>query len=419
MKEAPTASVVNDKNTGAAKDNSRILVVTPQPFYEDRGTPIALRYLLQALSELGYTVDLVAFPVGRHIDIPRVSIHRVANPLGIRSLPIGFSFRKLFLDVLLFWKVRTFLKTCKYSYIHAVEEAAFIVECAQRRQSRTPVVYDMASSLPEQLAKLPLGNLRPVRAVLNSIERWIINQVDYVVCSGGLLSHVRTLGDDIKAREWWFPAIADSFTDEEVEAFRVEAGLCPDELLFVYTGSFAPYQGIQIILDAIRLVLQQETRVKFLLVGATLGELEDTRARYEDLPEKQVSVMERIPREEVAKILNAADFLISPRLFGANVPLKVFDYMGAGKPILASDVPAHHAVLDKNRAVFFKNTPEDLARAITDLVQDQDKIRNIANCSKDYAMDCLTWPRYRDFVRQIANTVQASRSIHASAEKLD
>ena len=38
----------------------RILLVTPQPFYEDRGTPIAVHLLLKVLSDLGYTVDVVA-----------------------------------------------------------------------------------------------------------------------------------------------------------------------------------------------------------------------------------------------------------------------------------------------------------------------------------------------------------------------
>ena len=40
----------------------RILAVCAQPFYQDRGTPIALRQVLQAASELGYQVDLLTLP---------------------------------------------------------------------------------------------------------------------------------------------------------------------------------------------------------------------------------------------------------------------------------------------------------------------------------------------------------------------
>ena len=72
----------------------RILVVAPQPFYEDRGTPIALRQVLQAASELGYRVDLLTFPVGSDVDLPGLTTIRAGNPLGVRSVPVGLSLRK-------------------------------------------------------------------------------------------------------------------------------------------------------------------------------------------------------------------------------------------------------------------------------------------------------------------------------------
>src|SRR5919112_1243404 len=60
----------------------RILVVAPQPFYQDRGTPIALRQVLQALGELGRPVDLVTYPVGTDVTIPSLRVYRSANPFG-------------------------------------------------------------------------------------------------------------------------------------------------------------------------------------------------------------------------------------------------------------------------------------------------------------------------------------------------
>jgi hypothetical protein len=76
----------------------RVLLVAPQPFYEDRGTPIAVAYTARALAELRYAVDVLTFPVGRNIDIPGVEVHRCPNVLGIRAVPIGFSANKCVLD---------------------------------------------------------------------------------------------------------------------------------------------------------------------------------------------------------------------------------------------------------------------------------------------------------------------------------
>src|SRR5687767_14166924 len=78
---------------------SRVLVVAPEPFYEDRGTPIAVCQLLKALSQLSYEVDLLTYPIGSDVDIPGVRCLRTSNPLGIRRVPIGFSLRKVLFDV--------------------------------------------------------------------------------------------------------------------------------------------------------------------------------------------------------------------------------------------------------------------------------------------------------------------------------
>ena len=111
----------------------RILVVAPQPFYEDRGTPIAVRQVLQALGELGRSVDLLTFPIGNDIGVPGLSILRSANPFGFQRVPIGLSLRKVILDVPLVWALRRIVDPARYSCIHAVEEAAFPAAVLARR----------------------------------------------------------------------------------------------------------------------------------------------------------------------------------------------------------------------------------------------------------------------------------------------
>src|SRR3954470_5062048 len=83
--------------TGAST-TSRALLIEPQPFYSDRGTPIAVRHVLTALRELGWHVDVVTFPIGEPVDIPNVDVTRVGNPLSFRQVKVGFSLPKLVLD---------------------------------------------------------------------------------------------------------------------------------------------------------------------------------------------------------------------------------------------------------------------------------------------------------------------------------
>ena len=186
--------------------------------------------------------------------------------------------------------------------------------------------------------------------------------------------------------------------------------------MFVYTGSFSSYQGINVLLEAIYLVEAAlvdtpfakgcQVSVRFVLAGATVEELQVVQNQWKTgLPDK-VTVLGRVPREEVGKMLVASDVLISPRLYGGNIPLKIFDYIGAGKPIIASHIHAHRAVLDESRAVFFENTPESLAKAIIDLIRDEDKATSLGEHSLAYAKEFLTWSQFRSYVQLMIDKVQ-------------
>lgn len=52
----------------------KILMISPEPFFEPRGTPISVYQRLQALSALGYQVDLLTYHVGQDVDIPGLTI---------------------------------------------------------------------------------------------------------------------------------------------------------------------------------------------------------------------------------------------------------------------------------------------------------------------------------------------------------
>src|SRR3954451_24747992 len=148
---------------------AKILLIAPQPFYEDRGTPIVVRYVLDALSELGYQVDVLTLPVGDNIDIPGVRIMRTNNPFGFRKIPIGVSLKKLFLDVLLFQMLHKQLRRERYTFVYAVEEAVFLA--AILCSGRMFLVYDMHSCLSEQLKQHIIFRSRLAQAACRRFER--------------------------------------------------------------------------------------------------------------------------------------------------------------------------------------------------------------------------------------------------------
>ena len=82
----------------------KVLLISPQPFFKWRGSPIRVKFNLLALTQLDYEVDLLTLPLGEDISIANANIIRVANPFNIKNIPIGPSPWKLFFDLLLFLK---------------------------------------------------------------------------------------------------------------------------------------------------------------------------------------------------------------------------------------------------------------------------------------------------------------------------
>lgn len=157
----------------------QILLLAPQPFYEDRGTPIAVALVLKVLSERGTRVDVVTYHEGRDVRLEHVTLHRIPRVPFVRGIRPGFSWKKLVCDVFVLLAAVRLVARRRYDLIHAVEEAVFIallLKCI----FRIPYVYDMDSSLAQQLTeRAPL--LRPARRVLAACERLAVRHAAAVV----------------------------------------------------------------------------------------------------------------------------------------------------------------------------------------------------------------------------------------------
>lgn len=397
-----------------AGGEGRVLVVAPEPFYEDRGTPIAVRNVLQALSELHYEVDLLTYPVGQPVSIPGLRIFRSPNPFRIRQVPVGFSGRKLLLDATLVPAIWRQLRRVRYSCIHAVEEAAFPAVVLGHLYG-IPVIYDMQSSLPEQLLRYWAFRGRRLQAILRRCEQWLVHRSDAVVSSAGLLHKVAEAAPGKLVREWHFPSPLHETPVGTGTALRAELAIPPHAPVVVYAGTFEPYQGLSTLLAAAELVLKAVPETAFVLVGGDGAPAEEIRREAVRLGlEDKIRLVGRKPRGEMPAYLAMADLLVSPRCYGDNLPLKVFDYLAAARPIVATDLPAHRALLDGSRAVLTEPTAEGMARAIIDLLRDPARAGRLAAAARAYAASNLGWSRFVVAVKAIYDEVARQSRVPAT-----
>jgi len=358
----------------------RILVVAPQPFYQERGTPIATRLLLEALQAAGHSVDVLTYHVGNDPKLPGVRVFRAPAIPFIRDVPIGFSLRKVICDLALLWRLFTLTRRKRYDVLHAVEEAVFLsllVRAFVGRRSTLGtdkldrlgcrVVYDMDSSLPEQLVG-KYAALRFVDGVLRRLERLAIARSDLVLAVCNDLA--------TRARGYATNTPIDVVEDvsllggggKRAESENLRRGLLYGELLVLYVGNLEHYQGVDLMLEAIAKL--ESPPMKFVAVGGNHEAVAAYRRRVAELGlGGQVAFIGARPLAQLGPLLEQADVLVSPRLHGQNTPMKLYSYLAAGKAVLATRIRSHTQVLSDDNALLVEPTPAAVARGLDVLLR--------------------------------------------------
>ena len=343
----------------------RILVIAPQPFYQERGTPIATRLLIEALQAAGHGVDVLTYHVGDDPKLPGIRVFRAPAVPFVRDVPIGFSLRKLLCDAALLWRLFTLTRRNRYDVLHAVEEAVFLSLFVRGLGCR--VVYDMDSSLPEQLLG-KYGALQFFDGLLRRIERLAIARSDLVMA---VCEDLAT-----RARAYATATPVDVVEDVSLLGHGRATGHIDDlrrdlpdgDVLALYVGNLEHYQGVDLMLDA--LTKLESPPLKFVAIGGSAEAVATYRARAESLGlGRQVQFLGARPVNDLGAYLEQADVLVSPRLSGHNTPMKLYSYLAAGKAVLATRIRSHTQVLSDDNALLVEPTAAALARGLDTLLR--------------------------------------------------
>jgi glycosyltransferase involved in cell wall biosynthesis len=345
--------------------NLRILCLAPQPFFEVRGTPLAVLSMVRALTGLGHQVDLLSYPQGEAVEVSGLRHHR-SLPLPVGRVPPGPSLAKLALDVPFLFEAAIRIALGRYDVVHAVEEAAHLVAPLARLLG-LPLVVDVDSSIPDQLRESGFATGGPLLWAAETLERHALRHASVVV------TVCRSLTDGVKARapgarvfQIEDPPLVDATPPDAAALAKLRSALGLDgSPVVVYTGNFEPYQGVDLLLAAAALA----TQAQFLFVGGESGEIETLRARAAASGARAVFADKR-PVSEQPAFLALADVLVSPRVKGANTPFKVYTYLASGKPLVATRLPTHTQLLDDSLAALVEPTAEGLAAGIRQVLAD-------------------------------------------------
>jgi glycosyltransferase involved in cell wall biosynthesis len=380
----------------------KILMIAPQPYFEPRGTPISVHQRLWALSKLGHELDLLTYHVGETPDIPNVRILRNPRIPFIKEVKIGPSWEKLILDPLLFLYAVWLLLTNEYDVIHSHEEAAFLtmpLAFIFRRYH----LYDMHSSLPNQLKNFKFGNRHFFIKLFSILEQWVFKTCHAVITiDTDLAAHVAEINPFVPQATIENLAVFEESVSTGMPAFFDTTHFPVNHPIIAYTGTFETYQGLEHLLLSIQIMRETLDKFMFLLVGGKPAQVAKLRAfAHRHGVAESVYFAGILPPQQAIAVLKHAHILISPRTEGTAVPLKIYSYLHAGKPIIATDIAAHTQVLDANTALLVQPTPAAIANGIIHLLQNPDLQQKLGINAKKLADTKYNPTSYLNKVRYI------------------
>lgn len=341
----------------------RILLLAPQPFFQLRGTPIAVRRVCEVLAAQGHTVDLLTLHEGSDVEIPGCTIHRVGRPPFVDHVPPGFSVAKVLCEVGLFAKAMGLCRAHDYDIVHAVEDSVFVA-MALKALYGVPFVFDMDSSMPDQLQdKYPFlaSVIRPLRWA----ERRAIRS------SRGVVVVCKALEDIARSAAPNAPIVR----VEDTSPVPLLTGPAPSDVdwtqgpTVLYVGNLEPYQGVELLLRGFAARKASDRAAQLVIVGGSDTHIAEHRALARELGIASTThFLGPRPLEAVGAYLTAATVVVSPRTQGQNTPMKVFSYLESGTPLVATRLSTHTQVLDDDTALLAEASVEGMAAALTEVL---------------------------------------------------
>ena len=387
----------------------KILMLSPQPFFEPRGTPISVYQRLEALSTLGHHIDLITYPVGKDVEFPNVRIHRVRKIKKVQHVRIGPSRAKIVFDILMIFKAVRMLLTNRYDVIHSHEEGAFF-GVILAKIFRTRHVYDMHSVLSKQLGNFDFGNKPVFIKAFEALEKMVLKKSNAVINVGADLDeYVKSVDPDIQTitiENVALHAYQTSVQPEAVAELAEKLNLY-GRIPILYTGTYERYQGLDMVLECANRVVKQNSKVIFIFVGAKTYQAQEwtDKAAARNLSDHTL-FLDVVPPEDSMVFLAYASILISPRLNGTTIPLKIYSYLHAGKPIVATNINAHTQVLTPDTAVLVDPNANAFADGILKLLADPQLGEYLGENAHRLAQEKFNYQNYMMKVTQIYNTLE-------------
>jgi glycosyltransferase involved in cell wall biosynthesis len=165
-----------------------------------------------------------------------------------------------------------------------------------------------------------------------------------------------------------------------------------------FVGSFQPWHGVDLLVEGFAHLHDQLPDAKLVLIGDGEGRQAVLEQAGKLALNEEVVLTGRLDQEQVAALLSAADVLVAPYPYKhseiVGTPLKLLEYMAAGKAILASSAPLHEVIEDGTSGLRVAAADAGaLAQGMLRLLNDHELRAKLGQNARRIAIQQYSWGR--------------------------
>jgi glycosyltransferase involved in cell wall biosynthesis len=293
---------------------------------------------------------------------------------------------------------------------HAIKSNPDVIHChghmichgvKLKKILKKPLIFDMRENYPDMIwysrENKPL--YLPFLVLFHKYtERWACRKADEILAIvEESKDRLVKLGFDRKK----ITAIMNAEIPENYSKDKIDGDLkkkldknYPKEIIISYIGNFGHHRGLDIAIDAMKIVKKDVPNVTLLIVGGGEG-FNDLKNKIS--PKDNVVLAGKQPHDSLPTYLSVSDIGLIPHRSNPHVettvPNKIFQNMLMGKPQIVSDVkPLKRIVNETNSGLTFKaGDPISLAESIITLAKDKKLRKSLGENGRKAAIEKYNW----------------------------
>jgi glycosyltransferase involved in cell wall biosynthesis len=312
---------------------------------------IQIMEMCESFAEIGLSVELIV-PT-RHTPI-------TDDPFDYYKINKNFSIRKSFCIDAVSWGPFGF----------RIEAVTFMLSAVLHVLGKKGIIYtrdELIAFVLKMFGKNVVweAHMGQENFFARSIVKW---RIPLIVITQGLKDLYERYGMP-KEMIWVSPDgvdLKDFSISDTRESARKATGLGLNDKIVLYTGHLYSWKGADALAQSAKFIPES---IKIVFVGGTENDIKTFKEKYGSIP--NVLILGKKPHHEMPLYLRAADVLTIPNSAKEDIsrlytsPMKLFEYIASGTPVIASDLPSLREILNDTNAFFFRSDdPEDTAKVI-------------------------------------------------------